>query len=340
MLKSTSLLIRRIFNFHKLWNSALLYTSYAFSVVLRKPLVWGYPPAVMIEPTDVCNLKCPLCPSGNGSLQRAKGFMTLEMYKCIIDQIKPYSYINVLWNQGESFLNPNFTEMIAYSSKMGLYTLASTNANIVMNHDSIVKSGLGRLIVSIDGATQETYNKYRVNGNLDLVINNVKALMEAKKRLKSDTPVIELQFLVMKHNEHEIEAIRRLADELKVDQLRLKTVQIYSKEDVYTYLPENPKYRRYKINGDNFELKFGIRNRCRRIWTNPVINWNGDMAVCCFDKEGSIKLGNIKDYSFIELWKGRKFMAFRKAILTNRKQFDICLNCGEGVKLNIEEKNN
>jgi radical SAM protein with 4Fe4S-binding SPASM domain len=294
----------------------------------------------MIEPTDVCNLKCPLCPTGSDTLQRAKGFMSLDMYKRIIDQIKPYSYINVLWNQGESFLNPHFVEMISYSSQMGLYTMASTNANMNMDHEGIVRSGLCRLIVSIDGATQETYNKYRINGNLEKVLENVRSLVEAKKRLKSDTPVIELQFLVMKHNEHEIEAIRRLTADLMVDQLRLKTVQIYSKEDVYTYLPDNPKYRRYKIKGDDFELKFGIKNRCRRIWLDPVINWNGDMAVCCFDKEGSIKLGNIMDSSFKELWKGRKFMAFRKAILTNRKQFDICRNCGEGVKLNIEEKNN
>jgi radical SAM protein with 4Fe4S-binding SPASM domain len=339
MLKSTGVLIKMVLNPRKLFNAARIYSSYLLSLLLRKPIVWGYPPSVMIEPTDVCNLKCPLCPSGNGTLKRAKGFMELDFFKQVIDQIYKHSYIVILWNQGESFLNPKFTEMIEYCTLKKLYTISSTNANIDMDVDKIVKSGLGRLIVSMDGATQETYNKYRVNGELSKVIENVKALVEAKQRLRIDTPVIELQFLVLKHNEHELELIRELAKELKVDQLRLKTAQIYEKEDITNFLPTNPKYRRYKIVEGDFELKFGIKNRCQRIWTSPVINWNGDMAVCCFDKEGSIKLGNIKENTFFELWKNNKFMSFRESILTNRKQFEVCRICGEGIKLNIEEKN-
>ncbi len=340
MLKSNLLLVKRMFNLRKSVNAIKIYSSLTLSNLFKRAIVWGYPTAVMIEPTDICNLKCPLCPSGNGSLKRAKGFMDFELFKRTINQISRYSYIVVLWNQGESFLHPRFTEMIHYAHEKGLYTLSSTNANAPLDAEEVVKSGLDRLIVSMDGSTQETYNKYRVNGVLDKVITNITAIMDAKKRLNSSTPVVELQFLVLRHNEHEIGSIRKLAKELNVDQLRLKTAQIYSKEDITTYLPLNPKFRRYKVVNGDFELKFGIKNRCKRVWINPVINWNGDMAVCCFDKEGSVKIGNIANHSFYDLFHSDSFNRFRNAILKDRSRFEICRNCGEGIKLNVEEKNN
>ena len=143
-------------------NAILVYTSYGLSLIFRKPILWGFPPVVMIEPTNICNLKCPLCPSGNGTLKRARGYMDLETFKKIIDEIKDKSFMVVLWNQGESFLNKDFLEMIRYASQNKLFTLVSTNANIDFDAEQIVKTGLDSMIVSLDGATQETYNKYRV----------------------------------------------------------------------------------------------------------------------------------------------------------------------------------
>jgi len=141
----------------------------------------------------------------------------------------------------------------------------------------------------------------------------------------------------MKHNEHEIEEIKKLAKELQVDNLELKTVQIYSKDDIYNFLPQNPKYRRYKIEGNNFELKFGMKNRCRRIWTNAVINWDGEVAICCFDKDVEYKVGNIKNTPLSKLWKNEKIQKIRNQIIKNRKEIPICRNCGEGIKLRIKE---
>ncbi len=169
------------------------------------------------------------------------------------------------------------------------------------------------------------------------MLEGVKKIVEAKKRLNKTNPLLRWQFLVMKHNEHEIEEIKQLSKDLGVDNLELKSVQIYSKEDVHTFLPENPKYRRYIINGDNFELKFGIKNRCRRIWTNAVVNWNGEVAICCFDKDGDFKVGNVMDSNLNQLWKNKNIMKVRNQILTNRKQIPICRNCLEGVKIKIEE---
>ncbi|HPK41759.1 MAG TPA: SPASM domain-containing protein, partial [Candidatus Cloacimonadota bacterium] len=119
---------------------------------------------------------------------------------------------------------------------------------------------------------------------------------------------------------------------------QLKTVQIYAKDDIYTFLPNNPKYRRYKITGDDFELKYGIKNRCRRIWTQPVVNWDGEVAVCCFDKDNDFKIGNIQQQSFKNLWHGKEYNKFRRQILKDRAKIDMCKNCGEGVSLKIKNK--
>jgi len=330
-------LLKKSFTLRRLINAIKVYTSYAISVALKKAIYWGSPPVVMIEPTNICNLKCPLCPTGNDTLKRTKGYMTFDVFKKIIDDIHKTAFMIVLWNQGEPYLNNDFSKMVKYASDHKLFTLVSTNGNIGYNSEEIVRSGLDSMIVSLDGTTQETYNKYRVNGVLEKVLDNVTNIVKTRNKLKSRNPLIRWQFLVMKHNEHELEDIRKMASELGVDNLELKSVQIYSKDDVDKYLPQNPKYRRYKIEGDNFELKFGIKNRCRRIWTNAVVNWTGDVAICCFDKDGEYPVGNVREDDLKILWKNSNMMKIRNQILKDRKQIPICRNCLEGVKIKIEE---
>ncbi|MBP7562716.1 MAG: SPASM domain-containing protein [Candidatus Cloacimonetes bacterium] len=331
-------MIIKYISFKRLLNIVLIYLSYYMSIIFRKVFVWGYPPILMIEPTNICNLKCPLCPSGTDQLKRPKGYMNLDTFKKIIKEVSPYSFMLIMWNQGEPFLNPDFIEMCQIAKAHNMLLLVSTNANRMPDAKEILKAGIDRLIISADGASQETYNLYRKNGDLSKVIENVKAIVAEKKVRGSRLPRIIWQFIVMKHNEHEEKKIKELALDLEVDQLQLKTVQIYAKEDIYNFLPENPKYRRYKIKGDNFELKYGIKNRCRRIWTQPVVNWDGEMAVCCFDKDNDFKIGNIQNHSFKHLWKSKPFNAMRKKILTDRKQIEMCRNCGEGVSLKIKNK--
>ncbi|MFO7895538.1 MAG: radical SAM/SPASM domain-containing protein [Candidatus Cloacimonadales bacterium] len=338
MLREDLYCLKKSFSWRRLGNICQVYSSLGLSNLLKRPIVWGFPPAVMIETTNICNLKCPLCPSGNGTLQRAKGYMEYSTFTKIIDEIKGKSFMVILWNQGEPFLNKEFLKMVKYASEAGLFTLVSTNANLLPQAEEIVKSGLDSMIVSFDGTTQETYNKYRVNGNLEILQANIEKLVAAKKKLGSKTPLIRQQFLVMKHNEHEIEAMKILAKKLQVDQLEFKTAQIYQKSDVAEFLPENPRYRRYKVSAnDNFELKFGIKNRCSRLWTKPVINWNGEVAVCCFDKDIKFQVGNILQQPFSRIWKNQAYQKMRRNVLQQREKIEICRNCGEGVKLRIKQ---
>jgi len=322
----------------RLLNLFKSYTSYYLSIVLKIPIVWGYPPILMIEPTNICNLKCPLCPSGTGQLKRPKGYMTLDTFKKTIKEVSPYTFMLIMWNQGEPFLNKDFIEMCKIAKQHNMLLLVSTNANLLPSAKEIVAAKIDRLIVSADGASQETYNKYRRNGELSIVVENIDAIIKEKNIAKSKLPKVIWQFIVMKHNEHELEKIKNITDKIGVDQLQLKTVQIYEKEDINKFLPNNPKYRRYKVRGNNFELKYGIKNRCRRIWTQPVINWDGELAVCCFDKDNDFKIGNINEHLFKELWKNKSFYNFRAQILKDRAKIEMCKNCGEGISLKIKSK--
>ncbi len=300
------------------------------SRLLKKPVLHHYPPAVMIEPTNICNLKCPLCLSGNGQLKRSKGMMPLNRFVRIVDQIKRKTGMLILWNQGEPFLNKDFYAMLEYASTQGIYTMTSTNASLELDIKRIVKSGLNKIIISMDGISKESYDNYRINGDFELVLQNMRDLVKQKRIQRNSQMQIVWQFIIMRHNENELSEVRHLAKELAVDKLELKTVQIYTPEDL-KYLPSDHKNSRYTSSNDRFELKTVLKNRCRRLWTQPVINWDGEMNICCYDKDGSFPIGNIDSHSFAELWFGEKMQKMRSIILKNRAAIEICRNCGEGI---------
>jgi radical SAM protein with 4Fe4S-binding SPASM domain len=262
--------------------------------------------------------------------------MSYETFVRIVDEVYKDTFMLLLWNQGEPFMNPDICKMMEYAHKKGLYLMLSTNANVMPPAESLINCGLDLLIISLDGSTQETYSKYRVGGSLDVVVDHVSSIVKAKDKHKRKFPIIVWQFLVMKHNEHEIDDIKHLSRKLGVDVLALKTVQIYSPDDIDTYLPSEQKHRRYIVNKEKKEFSTPrFKNRCFRIWYQPVINYNGDMSMCCFDKDITYHIGNIYKSSLYRLWKSENFMNHREVILTDRKRYMICRNCGEGTKLQI-----
>lgn len=306
------------------------YLDYQRSLITRKAYLRHYPPALMIEPTNICNLHCPLCPSGNATLTRPRGMMPLSLFQHVLDQVYSKIGMLILWNQGESFLNPEFISMIRYAATKGLYTMASTNASLPLDLEAIINSGLNKLIFSLDGITPESYNKYRVGGDFELVMSNLQALVDLKKSMGAAKPYIVWQFIVMRHNEHEIPRLKTLAKQLRVDKLELKTAQIYTAEDLH-YLPAKHRYSRYRKEGDSFELKTRLLNRCRRLWTQPVVAWNGELCICCYDKDLKYQIGNLYQESFEALWFGKKMQRLRQQVLENRASIPICRNCGEGI---------
>lgn len=314
----------------------LLKLSFWISRLIKKPVHWGSPIAVSIEPTTACNLKCPQCPSGLRQFTRPTGNLKPEMNQRILDGLgKNLQYINYYF-QGEPFINPNFLELVKEARKRNIYVLTSTNAHFISEKtaNEIIDSGLSEIIISIDGATQETYENYRIEGDLEKVKQGTKNLVAAKKKRNSSLPILTFQFLVSKQNEHEIDQIKLLKDEMGVDQVKFKTIQVYDYETGNELIPENEKYSRYKKNAaGKFELKNAYRNSCWRSWSSCVFTWDGSVVPCCFDKDAKHQMGNLMQDDFQSIWKNAIYAEFHQQLLKNRKQIEICRNCSEGSKI-------
>lgn len=321
----------------RLLNMAKVYSSYYISKWTKRSVQWGMPISISFEPTTSCNLRCPECPSGLRAFTRPTGMLQKSFFTETIDQLAPKLSYLVFYFQGEPFLNPDFLQMVQYAASKKIYTATSTNAHYLKDDVAkrTVESGLDRLIISIDGTTQETYQQYRVGGQLEKVLEGAANIVKWKKELKSKTPFIVFQFLVVRHNEHQVEEVKQLAKDIGVDAVWLKTAQVYDYEkDPNNLIPTNPKYSRYKVDADGkMKFKGNNANHCWRLWHDPVITWDGAVVPCCFDKDAQHKLGSLQDQSFAELWRSTRYNNFRKQVLSSRKNIDICANCSEGVKV-------
>ncbi|MBS1948922.1 MAG: SPASM domain-containing protein [Bacteroidetes bacterium] len=319
------------------WNGVKVLGSYYISKWFKKPVQWGYPVSVSFEPTTSCNLRCPECPSGLRAFTRPTGMLQKNFFNETIDQLYNELLYLIFYFQGEPYLHPDFLDMVKYASQKKIYTATSTNAHYLndTNAKRTVESGLDRLIISVDGATQDVYEQYRVGGKLDKVLQGAGNIVKWKKKLKSQTPYIFFQFLVVKPNEHQVEDIKKLAKEIGVDEVRFKTAQVYDYEnDPNRLIPQNEKFSRYKkMKNGRYTVKSTLQNHCWRLWHATVITWDGLVVPCCFDKDAQHQLGDLKGKPFKEIWHNAQYVHFRRSILQSRKNIDICSNCSEGTRV-------
>ncbi len=321
----------------RIWNGSKVLGSYYISKWTRRPIQWGYPVSISFEPTTSCNLRCPECPSGLRAFTRPTGMLQKDFFRETVDQLSGDLLYLIFYFQGEPYLNPYFLEMVKYASAKGLYTATSTNAHYLTCEQArkTVESGLDRLIISIDGATQEVYEQYRVGGRLEKVLEGARNIVKWKKALNSRTPFVFFQFLVVRPNEHQLEDIKKIAEEAGVDEVRFKTAQIYDYEkDPNRLIPSNGKYSRYREDGQGgHTVKNALNNHCWRLWHATVISWDGLVVPCCFDKDAQHRLGDLRDKPFREIWHNAEYAEFRRQVLQSRKNIDICANCSEGTKV-------
>jgi radical SAM protein with 4Fe4S-binding SPASM domain len=317
-------------------NILQIYSSFFLSRITGKASVWGQPIGLSIEPTTSCNLRCPECPSGLREFTRDTGMLKYSLFKRIIDQIHKRTFYLTLYFQGEPFLNKNVYEMIAYAKTKKMYVVTSTNAHYLTEENcrKIIASGLDRLIISVDGATQESYSKYRVGGDLAKVINGVKELVRLKKELRSEVPFVSIQTIIFSTNEHELENIKKLASDLEADELKFKSAQVYEYEEGNELIPSKEQLSRYVKGADGkYKLRGAIDDRCWKMWSSAVMTWDGIIVPCCFDKDATHRMGNINTHDLSEIWKSPPYVAFRKTVLTERSSVSICRNCSEGAEV-------
>ena len=323
-------LATRYFSWRKFWNVIRVETQLRFA----KPIIWGLPYEWEIDTTNICQLKCPLCHTGKGTIHRDQGVMDFDLFTKVVDQIKHSCLWLTLYSWGEPLLNQRIHEYIEYAHKQKIATIISSNLNKPLTPlmaEQVIRSGLDVMIVSLDGITQDVYEVYRVNGHLDRVLENLRLLDQKKRELGSKTPYIEWQFIVMRQNEHQLEEAKALAGELGVDSLVFKKVDFPHGEDDPAeaerwlprqhpeYLREDPFYKPYQEDGQV----------CWRLWRSAVVNWDGGFAPCCYLTDKTQDFGDLNDFSVKEVWNNSKYTTARGLFKNDfvPEEWVGCLDC-------------
>lgn len=303
--------------------------SYLRSHMFRDGVVRGMPVTVSVELTNNCNLSCPECFSGSGRMTRSRGYMDISLFEKIVGELKPYLFELSLYFQGESMLHPGFQLFLEKSR--GIRTTLATNGHFLspVNAEMLSRSGLNKLIISLDGMDQKIYSEYRISGDVKDVLSGIRNVSEAIRRNSSKLKLV-IQFLVNRMNENQIPAVRRFAEEVNAS-LRLKSMQIINDNAFEKWLPEEKKFRRYELKGNKYSILSRLPDNCARMWFNPVITWDGKVVPCCFDKDAEYVMGDINKGSFREIWTGESYRMFRRGILSGRKMNSICRNCTSGL---------
>jgi radical SAM protein with 4Fe4S-binding SPASM domain len=325
-----------------------------YQMITGKSKIIGYPTHMTVDVTNICNLRCPLCPTGVGAPGRKKGSMSFALFKKIIDETGNYLISIDLFNWGEPLLNKEIYKMIAYAHKKKIVTSISTNFHFLSEKlaEQLILSGLDILVLSIDGASQESFEKYRVGGDFAKVMDNIAVLVRKKKELRRNNPYICWQYLVMKHNEHEIEIARQKADQIGIDSITVDHayLPVATREEALKWLPDDPKYHRYNLeelervwermepvsdkklqnsNEQDNHQEYSRRANCTWLWTQTTINWDGGVSPCCAIYDPAEDFGNINNTSFRKIWNSDRYKSSRlfSSTGTIEEIKTICMKC-------------
>jgi radical SAM protein with 4Fe4S-binding SPASM domain len=307
-------------------NYFLILTSYFYSKLTGKVHVWGYPFSITLETASTCNLSCPECLAGIKLTHRDRELMEATLISEKLDIHQNNAFYCNLYAQGEPFLHHKLYDIIDMARRYNYYTVISTNGHFLSEENciEIIISGLDRLIVSLDGIDPESYLKYRKGGNYQTVVDGIKRLSNIKKKLSKYNPLIVIQFLVHKGNEHQVKAAPKIIKALGADKMQFKSMQVYSRTGIEELVPDTGKYNRYRMANKKKQPK--NQNSCFRIWSQAVYNSDGAMVPCCFDKIPEYSIGKTEKKRD-DLWKSPQMQKFRQQVLSGAGEITICNNC-------------
>lgn len=300
------------------WKNLL---TVEFDRKLRKVKVKGYPYILFIDPCNYCNLRCPLCATGRNDLGRPQSMLSFEHFKRYFDPFAPYLFEANLHNWGESFLNKEVFKMIEHAQKKNVGTNVSSNFVKLSSSDldNILDCGLEYLIASIDGTTQETYVKYRVRGDLDAVLENLSELLRRRNARRQKTPVVEWQFIVMRHNEHQIPEVESLARKIGVNRLRFIPVGLPYDAPNRKELAEEwfPRSLQGRTESDGHEQQYAQKDKpspCFYLYRSAVVNPDGGVSPCCIvprQNTDFANLSSLEDFNVLDLYNNEFYQSGR-----------------------------
>lgn len=305
-----------------------------------------YPSKAMIEISRACNLKCPVCPVGNGSA-RVYPPMAFELFRHIIDETKAFIKELLVHNFGEPLLHPKVVECVAYAKKRGVREIKMHTNGLLLTPEisaGLVNAGLDKLKISLDGVDQATYEKYRRGGDFNKLIHNISRLREIRDRLGAGRPIIQAQCIVMRHNEGQIIEFKDLALRIGADKVKFKTFNaMLSGENLsdegLSMIPEDSRLRRYADSSATEIRREYMLSQCKWPWDSLVVNADGAIVPCCYDFNADYRLGVVTYDPFLSWWNTPERFAFREKLSTAPGSIPICARCPMGIPdMGIPEK--
>ncbi len=332
--------VKNVFSGEKTFRQKANAVFAIINFVLKRTIVRSYPIKLTIDPCNSCNLHCKLCPVGTQDPSRKRGKMSFEAFKDIIDECGPYLMDIDLYNWGEPLLNKDLFEMIEYARKLRINVSVSTNLNYWNKEicENIVKSRLNNLIISLDGASQESVEKYQEGSSFNDVIENIKEIINRRESANTKLPKIIWMFIVTKYNEHEITVARKIAKSLKIDKFQPGFLRTNMSKEIFQnnatqfksiqeWLPKDENLSMYDYKN---RKKKTIKSTCRLLWLESVIHPNGAVSPCCALWNEEYDFGNIhKSNSFMEIWNNAHYQNARKIVANKNTTAveNICSIC-------------
>jgi radical SAM protein with 4Fe4S-binding SPASM domain len=305
------------------------------------------PSTITIDPASTCNLKCPLCPTGLGKLNSGTIFMPFDRFKLIVDRIPSLEHI-CLFNWGEPFLNPSIFKMIKHANKRKARVTIHSNFSLKKGddfHRRILESELDNLVVSLDGASQDSYSKYRIGGDLDLVLSNIDTLRKMRDSLGLRDPRIIWKFLVNRFNEREIDEARKMARDLGIE---FETAFFGLSDDLPGFdlgdgfekrkafwLPANKRLRHPYYRGEYTVPLFN--SICTQLFETVTVGPDGKVFPCCWVTDSRHAFGDLTKESLEDIWTNSKYVSSRNLFLKEEssgpKENTVCASCTNFRKL-------
>lgn len=304
-----------------LWNSTM--------AQLRRPGPLMAPVHVSIEPTNACNARCPVCETGKGDMARRTGFLDETLYRAFIDEAAPTTAVLLYYFMGEPFMHRSSYDMIRYARDKGIYVETCTNGDFV-DPEGVIYSDINRISFQLGGMDQATHERYRVRTRLDKAIANLERLVALRRKHPDSAVEIEVGFIVMRHNEHQVKDFLDWAQRIGVDRASVIDPCVRNMMEAHAYLPKDRRYWFY----DEEAFARGILrpkklpdNECVWIWNSIQLNWDGTAVPCCRDPNGRFPLGNVFEQGLKQVFNGEAATAFRARLLKDQGGISICKLC-------------
>ena len=289
----------------------------------KPQLAPAMPNCLTVETGAVCPLRCVFCPQIDPDFDLPRGFLSLEELKKIVDGFEGYLEHANFFNWGEPLLNPDLSQMIRYVAENGIYSVVHSNLNFLNPAlaEALLDSGLSELSASIDGASEEAYSKYRVNGSFSTALRNLQLLISTKKKMGLVAPKIFWKFLVFRHNEHEITKAKSMAADIGVE-IKFQFAVTTKKEFESTLEDYDGKYFLKKFVHD-------YDSPCDALWKNPIVHPGGIVLPCCMICHQKYAVGDLLKKNLRNIWNNEKYQELRNVVAGRIKPVEssFCHRC-------------